>query len=129
AVVDGGDEAAGLQAIHAGAQDFLFDADFDSPAIARIVSCAVERARSGQALRGVHQDSQRHYAALRSLTCGGLLQISDVEDALRIVIETAASALHVDRVGIWRFDAARRAMVCRDLFDSTTARHSFGHRL
>lgn len=54
------------------------------------------------------------------------LRSGDPRDALGEVTEAAARMLEVGRVGLWRFDATRRHIVCLDLFVLHESRHEQG---
>lgn len=73
-----------------------------------------------------HPDHARHYAALMALTRSGLGLSGDGRTAVRQVTEMVAAALCVERVGLWRFNENRSGIVCDDLFEVSTSRHSKG---
>lgn len=54
------------------------------------------------------------------------LRSGDPRDALGEVTEAAARMLEVGRVGLWRFDASRRHIVCLDLYVMIEDRHEQG---
>lgn len=87
------------------------------------------------------EDQPRHAAGthLRRLVRQqhALLEISrawrhhehDVGRALNAITETASRALEVGRVGVWFYDAARRSLLCADLYEAGPRRHSRGAEL
>ncbi len=54
---------------------------------------------------------------------------SDVGGAMRVITETAVSALDVERASVWLLTNDRHELVCDDLFERTPATHSNGVRL
>lgn len=76
-----------------------------------------------------HPAQARQYAALMALTRSGLGLDGDERGALQQVTRTVAEALGLARASLWRFDETRRALVCHDLFETATGRHSEGARL
>ncbi len=61
-----------------------------------------------------------------ALTRSGLGVAGDEKGAVRLVTETVARALEIDRVSIWRFDKERAAIVCQDLYAVSTGSHTAG---
>jgi hypothetical protein len=57
------------------------------------------------------------------------LFLGDVDKTVRRVDEAAASTLDIERVSVWKLDAARRKITCLDLFERTAAKHSAGVEL
>ncbi|MDB4960759.1 MAG: putative Hybrid sensor histidine kinase [Myxococcales bacterium] len=88
-----------------------------------------ERRTAEDALRASSERNARQRTAIIELTRSPVLQAVDLEAALRIITETAARTLGVERVSIWRFNQSRSAIVCRDLFELTAERHSSGTAL
>lgn len=54
------------------------------------------------------------------------LGAADFDRAIERLCEVSAGCLGVERASIWRFDAARRVLVCLDLWSVTTRGHSKG---
>lgn len=52
-----------------------------------------------------------------------------LDDTLRLITETAANGLCVERVSIWRLSAEATAIQCLDLFERTANAHSSGVQL
>lgn len=53
----------------------------------------------------------------------------DLEALFRQTTEIAARALNIERVGVWRYNADIRSVLCEDLYEATPDRHSAGMRL
>ncbi|WP_165248292.1 sensor domain-containing diguanylate cyclase [Paludisphaera soli] len=53
----------------------------------------------------------------------------DLERTIRGVTEATSSALGIARVSFWRYNRAKRTIVCEDLYESESKRHSSGMRL
>src|SRR5437763_13913508 len=57
-----GDHAVDLEAMRAGAADYLVKGQLDGPALERAIRYAVERERAAEALRRAHEDLERRVA-------------------------------------------------------------------
>jgi two-component system cell cycle sensor histidine kinase/response regulator CckA len=68
----------------------------------------------------------RQRDALLALTAETLDDCAALPRALARIIEVTSSTLRVRRVGIWRYDSARTAIECVDLFDALTGQHDSG---
>jgi PAS domain S-box-containing protein len=64
--------------------------------------------------------------ALTALTARYTNPDERFEDRLRAILEIAAGALRVERLGMWRFDDAHACIRCTGLFLATPARHEAG---
>jgi len=53
----------------------------------------------------------------------------DGPDAMQHILEVAANALEVERVGVWVYSADRRVLTCKALFDRRAGVHSSGVEL
>ena len=53
----------------------------------------------------------------------------DVETSLRKITELAAKALATERVSVWFYDNSRSKIVCADLFELSTGKHTRGVEL
>ncbi|MEX2381827.1 MAG: GAF domain-containing protein [Opitutales bacterium] len=76
-----------------------------------------------------YEDHQRQYKGLCDLTRSGLWHLDDENEAFRLVTETVAGALGVERVSLWRFNPERTAIICDDLFETSADRHSSGREI
>jgi len=54
---------------------------------------------------------------------------TDLDSARHKITEAAASALGVERVSIWRYNQEQRTIVCDDLYEVQTSRHTSGAEL
>ena len=81
------------------------------------------------ALRIRHERLLEQQAALTALTKGQVLQSEDLGQAFRLLTETAARSLGVERVSIWRYSEDRTAIRCVDLYQLGPDRHSAGAEL
>ena len=72
---------------------------------------------------------QRQQAALLAIGAGWRHHEADLDDALRVITETAVSAMDVERVSVWLLDEARARLVCEDLYERNASRHSRGVEL
>lgn len=53
----------------------------------------------------------------------------DLPAALRIITEATAEGIAAARASVWTFSPDRRRLVCRDLYDTRTKRHSNGDEI
>ncbi|MFH0344076.1 MAG: diguanylate cyclase domain-containing protein, partial [Chromatiales bacterium] len=81
------------------------------------------------ALRIRHERLLEQQAALTALTKGQVLQSEDLGPAFRLLTETAARSLGVERVSLWRYSEDRTAIRCVDLYQLGPDRHSAGAEL
>lgn len=71
----------------------------------------------------------RAAGALLSLARSDALRAGTRDRVFRLLTETSAHTLHVERVSIWRYDAARSVLNCEDLYELSQDRHSSGGEL
>ncbi len=91
-----GDEALAVDAVQAGAQDYLVKSHLDSHWLARAIRYAIERMRANQLI--ARQNSRR--AALRAID-SAITSSFDLRVTLDIFLENVVSELRVDTVNIW----------------------------
>lgn len=84
-------------------------------------------ARLNLALALARHERQRD--ALMQLTRAVGMARYDAAASLRQIAQTAAVALRVERVSIWRYSEARNAIRCVELFQQSTQTHSAGMEL
>lgn len=68
--------------------------------------------------------TRRQHEALVNLVTDQSMQNGGFPEAARLVTETAAEGINVERVGVWLLSDDRTALRCVDLFERTPARHS-----
>lgn len=83
-----------------------------------------ERAGYEQQMRLRRVEEQQE--AIHRLSTNESIQEGDFEAAARAITETAAGALHVQRVGLWLVDENHATMHCVDLFDRSKPAHNAG---
>jgi GAF domain-containing protein len=71
----------------------------------------------------------RQHAAITALTRMIASEELELSAALGQITATVARTLGVERASVWRFNAARDAIVCCDLYELTPQRHSAGVEL
>ncbi|MGH8471760.1 MAG: GAF domain-containing protein, partial [Gammaproteobacteria bacterium] len=81
------------------------------------------------ALRLRHERLLEQHAALTALTKGRVFQSEDLRQAFRLLTETAARSLGVERVSVWRYSEDRSVIRCIDLYQLGPDRHSAGAEL
>jgi PAS domain S-box-containing protein len=80
-------------------------------------------------LRAASDRYTRQRTALTALTRSRVLQAVDLHAAIREITEVAARTLEVERVSVWTFNSAHTSLVCLDLFERSSGRHSSGFEL
>ena len=68
-------------------------------------------------------------AALAALSRIDVSHGEHLEETLRFITETAARLMSVARASLWRYDGARTAIHCLDLYECSANRHSEGAQL
>ncbi|MEQ8288719.1 MAG: diguanylate cyclase [Gammaproteobacteria bacterium] len=53
----------------------------------------------------------------------------NLDHVIRKITEIAARALDIERTSVWQYDAARRSIVCSDLFQASADNHTSGKEL
>ena len=81
------------------------------------------------ALRIRHERLLEQQAALTALTKSQVFQSENLGQAFRLLTETAARLLGVERVSLWRYSEDRAAIRCVDLYQLGPDRHSAGAEL
>jgi len=66
---------------------------------------------------------QRQKRAFETLSGEGGVHDGSREEALRIICETGARTLDVERASVWLLDEVQRDLVCEDLYLSSTEEH------
>ena len=79
------------------------------------------------------RESERRLAAqseaLTELTARQTGVSTAATDRVRVILETCARTLLVERVSLWRYEDNRRTIRCDDLYERTPSRHTSGERL
>jgi PAS domain S-box-containing protein len=89
----------------------------------------LEHRRANRRLERINREYERQHAALTELTRCELWSARGEIALLRRIGETVAATLEVERVSVWRFNEARDAIVCQDLFEVAEGMHSAGMSL
>jgi PAS domain S-box-containing protein len=71
----------------------------------------------------------RQRDALILLTSRQVADCDALPQLLNSILEVSAKTLGVERASLWRYNDARTALNCLDLYESGTCRHTSGHRL
>jgi PAS domain S-box-containing protein len=72
---------------------------------------------------------RRQQTALLDLTGSTVIQSGLLEEALKEITRTTAATLVMSRTSIWFLSEDHRVMQCKDLYESSTGRHSSGTEL
>jgi PAS domain S-box-containing protein len=101
----------------------------DEPAVLTVFEDISEQLRAERALKASEQRLAAQSSALTSMTARHAEAHDTYEDRLRSILETAADTLQIERISMWRFDAARTSIECVDLYRRAEACHESGARL
>lgn len=82
------------------------------------------RAQAEVALRDSEQRLLQQQEALIRLAEYQVYAASDIKRVLQAVTETVAAVIDVQRASVWRIDQDRNEIICLDLFERDTQRHS-----
>lgn len=87
------------------------------------------RKNAEERLRNSAARFERQRLALVNLMRSGILQTDDLGQTLRDMTAAIAGCMMVERVSVWRYHETRRSIICLDLYEQTTQRHSSGQEL
>ena len=88
-----------------------------------------ERRNAEQSLLESNRRYARHEAALSTLSRSYALAPENLSKVLREIAEVVAWSLDVGRVGVWTYVRSHSGLVCLELFERTSGRHSEGQEL
>ncbi len=97
--------------------------------LAEMLRVYFEQRAVAQVRQAGQREHERRHAALVALTRSPVWHGDDETAVLREITRTIASALDVARVSFWRYSEDRAAILCQDLFETVTQRHSSGQEL
>ena len=115
-----------MEAMLAGAADFLVKGELAAPLLERSIRYALERKKSQDHLRRSEGRLQRQNRALVELTSSKTLDSGDLPRALREITETTARTLEVSRVTVWICETECESLRAADRFDGILLTHSEG---
>jgi diguanylate cyclase (GGDEF)-like protein/PAS domain S-box-containing protein len=87
-----------------------------------------ERKDAESALHASEERLRRQNAVLVDLA-QSKLHNGDLETALRVIMETAAATLEVERTSVWLYNDERSSICCADLYERDRQTHSSGLEL
>lgn len=123
------DHEIDMEAMLAGAADFLVKGQLAAPLLERSIRYALERKKAEENLRRSERRLQRQNRALVELTSSKTLDGGDLTRAFNEITETTARTLEVDRVTIWLCEPDCDLLRCADQYDSGKKLHSEGDRI
>ena len=115
-----------MEAMIAGAADFLVKGELAAPLLDRSIRYALERKKTQDLLRRSERRLQRQNRALVELASSKTLDGGDFPHALSEITETTARTLEVSRVTVWICDSECRTLRAADRFDGSALTHSEG---
>jgi PAS domain S-box-containing protein len=80
--------------------------------------------REQNALRNSEERLKRQSLALSRIALGDSINSGDLHASLKIMTETTAATLQVERASIWLFNADHTELHCADLYELSANRHS-----
>jgi len=108
----------------------LFSADLievgNEQCILSVLTDITEHKKTESSLREAYARSRRYLDAIASISVSPSLVSGQVQELSLLLTEAAASALGVDRVGVWLFDAREEELYCLDLYEARPRRHFAG---
>ena len=103
------------------------DVEIDTmKSLANILGAAIAKEEAEERLKKETEQSLKHLSVLLDLY---KMDLSELDPAIRRILERDAWALSVERVGLWKFSEDRTELVCEDLFELSKGRHEKGMRL
>jgi PAS domain S-box-containing protein len=88
-----------------------------------------DRKRNELELQRSRERLLRQQKALIDITSNPRFQGGDLRSTLALITETAADTLGVARASVWRYTPDQSAILCHDLYETGSRRHSAGLRL
>ncbi len=88
-----------------------------------------ERRNAEQSLLELNRRYARHEAALSTLSRSYALASENLGKVLREIAEVVAWTLDIERVGVWTYVRSHNGLLCLELFERHSSRHSEGQEL
>lgn len=128
-----GREQEAVEAIKAGAMDYLAKSPESFASLPHVVNRALrewgylqDKRRAEEQMRRAVERMQRQQQAITRLATEPAAAQGNLETMVRLVTETGAEVLEVERMSVWLLDDVRGELHCHDLFELTPRRHSSG---
>lgn len=88
-----------------------------------------ERKRAEENLKASERRLRRQSTALLELATNNKLICGDLGVAIQAITETAANTLELERVSVWLYNSEKTSIICLDLYERSSDRHSSGLEL
>ncbi|WCJ59021.1 PAS domain S-box protein [Fontisphaera persica] len=131
-----GNEREAVEALRAGAMDYVAKSPEAFARLPHLAHRALrewgylqDKRRAEDQMRRALERMQRQQQALSRLAVSPAVAEGDLDTLARLVTETGAEVLEVERVSLWLLDEARGELRCHDLFECSLNRHSSGMAL
>jgi PAS domain S-box-containing protein len=98
----------------------------DEPAVLTVFHDISDQVAAEASLKASERRLVEQSDALTDLTARYTKPEERLEDRLRSILEISARALHVERLGLWRFDDERASIICSGLFRTTADEYDCG---
>jgi PAS domain S-box-containing protein len=107
----------------------IHDAEGRIAAVAAFVQDITEQKRSEEALRLSERRLREHNRVFLELVADKALFLGDMQATTRRICEAAAKTLEVARASVWFYDDDKTKIVCQNLYERESGRHSAGVQL
>ena len=94
--------------------------------LGEVLTMLKERRELAEAIRVQERHAREHSQALYSLTTNKAVGGGRFDDAVRVILETAAEVINVDRVSVWLLDESGSTLRLVDLYERCNNIHSTG---
>lgn len=88
-----------------------------------------ERKRAEETLKSSERRLRRQSTALLELATDSKLTCGDLVVAIQAITETAAKTLELERASVWLYNPKKTGIICLDLYERSSDRHSSGIEL
>ncbi|MCX8156227.1 MAG: PAS domain S-box protein [Verrucomicrobiae bacterium] len=128
-----GNEREAVEAVKAGAMDYLAKSPETFANLPHLVHRALrewgylqDKRHAEEQMRRALERMQRQQQAIGRLATHPAVAEGNLENLARLITETGAAVLEVERVSVWFLDPTGRELRCHDLYERSFNRHTSG---